>query len=208
MNRPILLFLAAFVATASASGVGRYIPQWDSVDNREEKENQHQHQQQRDLQSSVNRVTGMVYECLPNDLPKLPLKGLRDYQPGSIIRLCIAPEVPTANRGIAMRYVDDFSLTGQDSNLRQLLVSGKNERYDTLSLCIKGQLVCSLKVRLLEELFWSNTPGESISIRAQGFVSLIAFFSVISFSHIPLLTRNNCEFDNRLQWNIENLVLL
>jgi hypothetical protein len=157
----IVSCLAAFLSASASSVSGRYVPEW----NRHPDNNKHH---RRDLQSSVNRVQGHAYECLDNDLEKSLSGDHRDYKPGTIIRICVKPEIPTANRGVVMRSVDDFILRGEASSLTQKVIEGKREKYSALSLCVGGNLVCAFKVRLNEELFWGE--GEDTLITGTGLV--------------------------------------
>eukprot|EP00526_Cylindrotheca_closterium_P018807 CAMPEP_0113643366 /NCGR_PEP_ID=MMETSP0017_2-20120614/22802_1 /TAXON_ID=2856 /ORGANISM="Cylindrotheca closterium" /LENGTH=363 /DNA_ID=CAMNT_0000554877 /DNA_START=8 /DNA_END=1099 /DNA_ORIENTATION=+ /assembly_acc=CAM_ASM_000147 len=155
-----LLWLSVVLSMVGAKEKrGRYVPI------EEPKSDDH-----RALQSNNNRVTGIAYECNDNDFP-LELPKVRRYAPGDVIRVCLKPEIRTEKRGIVMRAVDTMNFIGQGSGISQKVVEFKKEAFTTLSLCIPGQLVCSFKTKLREELFW-GLEGDEVNITGVALVTM------------------------------------
>jgi len=124
----------------------------------------------RRLQSNNNRVLGIAYECDDFDFP-LELPKIRRYRPGDIIKVCIKPEVRTERRGIVMRSVDTMNFIGEGSGISQKVIEYKKEFFTALSKCIPGQLVCSFKTTLKEELFW-GLEGDEVNVTGVALVTM------------------------------------
>jgi hypothetical protein len=178
-----LLWLSAMLAAAEA-GRSRYVPNSES--------------DHRELQSDNVKVTAKAYECTENDF-EIPEAQVRDYEPGAIVKICIKPDRPSENRGIVMRSIDQMNFIGEGSGYGQPVIEGNREKFTTLALCIPGQLVCSFKTKLNEDLFWSR-DGDTTNITGVALVSLrIAMGECdcrFNCSHV-LLTNTF----NRLPWS-------
>jgi hypothetical protein len=149
-----LLWLSAMLA-ATEAGRSRFVPNSES--------------DHRELQSNNVRVTGRAYECTENDF-EIPEAEVRDYKPGTVVKICIKPDVPSENRGIVMRSIDEMNLKGEGYGKTQPVIEEKREKFTTLALCIPGQLVCSFKTKLSENLFWSP-DGDTTNITGVAMVS-------------------------------------
>jgi len=157
-----LFWLYALLSSVTAKGKrSRYLP----IEKPEANNNDH-----RALQSNNNRVLGIAYECNDNDFP-LDLPKVRRYEPGDIIKICIKPEIRTERRGIVMRTVDTMNFMGESSGISQKVIEFKQEYFTTLALCVPGQLVCSFKTKLREELFW-GLEGDEVNITGVALVTM------------------------------------
>lgn len=152
-----LIWLSAMLTTATEAGRSRYVPNHGEIDHRE-------------LQSDNVRVIGKAYECTDNDF-EIPEGDFRDYEPGDLVKFCIKPDIRSENRGIVMRSIDRMNLKGEGSGRTQRLIENKREKFTTLALCIPGQLVCSFRTRLSEELFWSAEGEDFVNITGVALVS-------------------------------------
>jgi hypothetical protein len=151
-----LLWLSAMLGAAEAYR-SRYVPISES--------------DHRELQSDNVKVTGVAYECTEQDF-EIPAAAVRDYEPGTIIKICIKPDRPSENRGIVMRSIDQMNFKGDGyGTMTQPVIQGNREKFTTLALCIPGQLVCSFKTKLDERLFWSP-DGDTTNITGVALVSL------------------------------------
>jgi len=157
-----LLWLSALLSIAAGKEKrGRYVP----VEKTPSDDKDH-----RALQSNNNRVTGTAFECNDSDFP-LPESRLRMYAPGDVIKVCIKPEIRTEKRGIVMRAVDSANFIGGGSDISQKVIEFKKEAFSTLALCVPGQLVCSFRTKLQEELFW-GLEGDEVNITGAALVTM------------------------------------
>lgn len=158
-----LLWLAVLLPIAAGKEKrGRYVPVEEAPPADDRKDH-------RALQSNNNRVVGIAYECNDNNFRVNQGKG-RNYLPGDEIKVCIRPESRTELRGIVMRSVDSMNFIGGGSGISQRVIEFGKEAFDTLAICVPGQLVCSFRTKLTEQLFW-GLEGNEVNITGVALVS-------------------------------------
>jgi hypothetical protein len=117
------------------------------------------------LQSSAPRVVAEAYECDENE-ERIAADVIFPKRVGAEIRVCIAPNTPTSNRGVFIRSIEDFTFFKNGGTASQVVIADRVETDTrlTLLLCIPGAEICSFKTTLLPDLFFGDTDGNITGI--------------------------------------------
>eukprot|EP00980_Cylindrotheca_fusiformis_P030863 scaffold25535_cov117-Cylindrotheca_fusiformis.AAC.6 len=185
-----VLWISATLNCAVEAGRSRYVPNSDFG--------------HRELFSDNVKVIGNVYECNEGDfeIPDAD-QGFRNYKPDDVVKICIKPDIRSQNRGIVMRAVDRVNMVGEGSRLNQPIIEDKKEKFNTLALCIPGQIVCSFKTRLNERLFWSADGFDFVNITVTAVVS----YSYPAFSTIVVCILTPCFYQVSMEYVDETFSL-
>jgi hypothetical protein len=112
------------------------------------------------LQSSAPRVIAEAYECDENQ-QEIAADVMFPKRMGAEIRVCIAPNTPTRNRGVFIRSIEDFKFFKNGGTASQVVIANRVETDTrlTLLLCIPGAEICSFKTTLVPDLFFGGADG-------------------------------------------------
>ena len=113
-------------------------------------------------------IFAVAFEC---DDDFQDISGNTDPRPvGHMLQICVGPDLQTRLREVFMQSVDRLTIGQTEGVASMEIVKDTVEAsQDVLMLCQPNSLICRIKVRLSEELFY--TPPEG-TLTASGEVSL------------------------------------
>ena len=79
-----------------------------------------------------------------------------------------------------------MNFIGGGSGISQKVIEYKKEFFTTLSKCVPGQLVCSFKTTLKEDLFW-GIEGDEVNVTGVALVRWIDSNLALDFCNLKLI---------------------